>query len=120
MISPYLVVQTQVAISTIMMAAARFPEAQAVVHAQLDTVVGRDARKFLGSPFVGNEWFNVMIWIAPTFAEWASLTELQAFILEALRWRPVNPFGQHLSPSSLAHMNLKYTSDHRRCTSPGF
>ncbi|KAI9461139.1 cytochrome P450 [Boletus coccyginus] len=64
---------TQVAICTIMMAAARFPEAQAVVHAQLDVVVGRDA--------------------PPTFAEWASLTELQAFILEAMRWRPVNPFG---------------------------
>ncbi|KAG6373252.1 cytochrome P450 [Boletus reticuloceps] len=64
---------TQVAISTIMMAAARFPEAQAVVHAQLDAVVGREA--------------------PPTFAEWVSLTELQAFILEALRWRPVNPFG---------------------------
>ncbi|KIJ60557.1 hypothetical protein HYDPIDRAFT_32184, partial [Hydnomerulius pinastri MD-312] len=64
---------TQVAISTIMMAAARFPEEQAVVHAQLDAVVGRDA--------------------PPTFADWASLTEVQAFILEALRWRPVNPFG---------------------------
>jgi cytochrome P450 len=64
---------TQVAISTIMMAAARFPEAQAVVHAQLDAVVGRDA--------------------PPTFAEWAALTEVQAFILEALRWRPVNPLG---------------------------
>ncbi|KAH0838851.1 cytochrome P450 [Lanmaoa asiatica] len=64
---------TQVAISTIMMAAARFPEAQAIVHAELDAVVGLDA--------------------SPTFAEWASLPELQAFILEALRWRPVNPFG---------------------------
>lgn len=64
---------TQVAISTIMMAAARFPEAQAVVHAQVDAVVGRDA--------------------PPTFADWAALTEVQAFILEALRWRPVNPLG---------------------------
>ncbi|KAH7884092.1 cytochrome P450 [Phlebopus sp. FC_14] len=64
---------TQVAISTIMMAAARFPEAQATVHAQLDAVVGRDA--------------------PPTFADWSSLTHLQAFILESLRWRPVNPFG---------------------------
>ncbi|KAF9221266.1 cytochrome P450 [Gyrodon lividus] len=64
---------TQVAISTIMMAAARFPENQVIVQAQLDVIVGQDA--------------------APTFAEWASLTEVQAFILEALRWRPVNPFG---------------------------
>ena len=40
------------AISTIMMAAARFPEAQAVVHAQLDAVVGRDAREFQGCHFL--------------------------------------------------------------------
>jgi cytochrome P450 len=46
---------TQVAISTIMMAAARFPEAQAVVHAQLDTVVGRDAREFLRLTFLGDK-----------------------------------------------------------------
>lgn len=47
-----------------------------------------------------------MIRTAPTFADWTSLTELQAFILEALRWRPVNPFGQYLSPRSLVHTNL--------------
>ncbi|KAF8838010.1 cytochrome P450 [Paxillus ammoniavirescens] len=64
---------TQVAISTIMMAAARFPGHQALVHAQLDAIVGLDA--------------------APTFADWDSLTEVHAFIFEALRWRPVNPFG---------------------------
>ena len=38
------------------MAAARFPEAQAIVHAQLDAVVGRDARKCLSLPFLGGEW----------------------------------------------------------------
>ncbi|KAN0101244.1 Cytochrome P450 [Tylopilus felleus] len=76
---------TQVAISTIMMAAARFPEAQAVVRAQMDVVVGRDA--------------------PPTFAEWASLTELQAFILEALRWRPVNPFGAPRQASKDVYWN---------------
>ena len=43
---------TQVAISTIMMAAACFPEAQAVVHAELDAVVGRDAREFYGCHFL--------------------------------------------------------------------
>ena len=47
-----------------------------------------------------------MIWIAPTFAEWKSLTELQAFILEALRWRPVNPFGPYLSSYSCLDANL--------------
>ena len=46
---------TQVAISTIMMAAARFPEAQAVIHAQLDVVVGRDAREFSRLSFLGDQ-----------------------------------------------------------------
>jgi len=50
--------QTQVAISTIMMAAARFPEAQAVVRAQLDAVVGRDAREFLWLSLHGDELYN--------------------------------------------------------------
>jgi hypothetical protein len=59
---------------------------------------------------------HVMIWIAPTFAEMVSLTELEAFILEALRWRPVNPFG----PSCFfLHTSLKYAHYHPRCTSPG-
>ena len=49
---------TQVAISTIMMAAARFPEAQAVVHAELDAIVGRDAREFLQLSFLGDESCN--------------------------------------------------------------
>ncbi|OJA19218.1 hypothetical protein AZE42_10896 [Rhizopogon vesiculosus] len=30
---------------------------------------------------------------APTFEDWSRLVQLQAFILEALRWRPVNPIG---------------------------
>ena len=51
---------TQVAISTIMMAAARFPEAQAVVHAELDVVVGRDTRKFLRLSFLGDKSSNVL------------------------------------------------------------
>ena len=51
---------TQVAISTIMMAAARFPEAQAVVHAELDAVVGRDAREFLRSSFLDDRSSNVL------------------------------------------------------------
>lgn len=38
-----------------MMAAARFPEAQAIIHAELDAVVGLDARKLLQLLFLGNE-----------------------------------------------------------------
>ena len=50
-LSPYLAVQTQAAISTIMVAAMRRPKAQAVVHAQLDTIVGPDTCAFLRLPF---------------------------------------------------------------------
>ena len=42
------------------MAAARFPEAQAVVHAQLDAVIGRDAREFLRLSSLGDKSCNDM------------------------------------------------------------
>ncbi|KAF8841369.1 cytochrome P450 [Paxillus ammoniavirescens] len=64
---------TQVAISTILMAAAHFPEIQEIVQAEIDSAVGRE--------------------IAPSLENWCTLTKLHAFILEALRWRPVNPLG---------------------------
>ncbi|KAG0703473.1 cytochrome P450 [Suillus ampliporus] len=64
---------TAVAISTVLMAAARFPHTQARVHEELEAVVGRET--------------------PPTFEDWSQLVQLQAFILEALRWRPVNPIG---------------------------
>ncbi|OJA08123.1 hypothetical protein AZE42_08433 [Rhizopogon vesiculosus] len=61
------------AISTVLMAAACFPEEQATVQAELDEVIGRHR--------------------APTFADQESLPRLQAFISEALRWRPLSPDG---------------------------
>ncbi|KAG1775087.1 cytochrome P450 [Suillus placidus] len=64
---------TAVAISTVLMAAARFPHAQARVHEELEAVIGRET--------------------SPTFEDWSQLVQVQAFILEALRWRPVNPTG---------------------------
>ncbi|OJA15984.1 hypothetical protein AZE42_10719 [Rhizopogon vesiculosus] len=64
---------TAVAISTVMMAAACFPHSQAHVHEELEAVVGRET--------------------PPTFEDWSRLVQPQAFILEALRWRPVNPIG---------------------------
>ncbi|KAG2119848.1 cytochrome P450 [Suillus discolor] len=64
---------TSAAISTVLMAAACFPEEQAQVQAELDMVIGRHR--------------------APTFADQNSLPRLQAFILEALRWRPPLPTG---------------------------
>lgn len=103
-----------------MMAAARFPEAQAVLHAELDAVVGRDARESLLGYRLILLMNHVVIWTAPTFADWASLVELQAFILEALRWRPVNPFGLYLPSCLLVHTNVKHTCCDHRCTSSGF
>lgn len=57
---------TAVAICTVLMAAACFPEEQAKVQVELDTVIGRHR--------------------APTFAD---QKPLEAFISEALRWRPL-------------------------------
>ncbi|KAG2364254.1 cytochrome P450 [Suillus spraguei] len=60
--------RTSEAICTVLMAAAHFPEEQAKVQAGLDADVGRER--------------------APTFADRPSLPRLEAFISEALRWRP--------------------------------
>ncbi|KAG2034133.1 cytochrome P450 [Suillus americanus] len=70
---------TTLAICTVLMAAACFPDEQAKVQAELDAVVGNRA---------------------PTFADEQSLPRLHAFISEALRWRP-------LVPSGLAHRTTK-------------
>ncbi|KAJ8587529.1 cytochrome P450 [Rhizopogon salebrosus TDB-379] len=64
---------TPTGICTVLMAAACFPEEQAEVQAELDAVIGRHR--------------------APTFADQSSLPRLQAFISEALRWRPLVPGG---------------------------
>ncbi|KAG2066094.1 cytochrome P450 [Suillus decipiens] len=61
------------AICTVLMAAACFPEEQAKVQAEIDSVLGRHQ--------------------APTFADQQSLPLLHAFISEALRWRPLGPNG---------------------------
>ncbi|KAG2142378.1 cytochrome P450 [Suillus clintonianus] len=64
---------TALAICTVLMAAACFPEEQAKVQAEIDVVVGRNR--------------------VPTFADDKSLPRLHAFISEALRWRPLIPGG---------------------------
>ncbi|KAG1748502.1 cytochrome P450 [Suillus paluster] len=64
---------TTMAICTVLMAAACFPEEQAKVQVELDAIVGRHR--------------------APTFADDESLPRLHAFISEALRWRPLVPNG---------------------------
>ncbi|KAG1896562.1 cytochrome P450 [Suillus fuscotomentosus] len=60
-------------ITTAIMAAACHPLAQAKLHEELDMVVGSDR--------------------APTFEDSSLLPQLRAFLLEALRWRPVIPIG---------------------------
>jgi len=64
---------TSLAICTVLMAAACFPEEQAKVQAELDAAIGRHR--------------------APTFSDQQSLPRLQAFISEALRWRPLAANG---------------------------
>ncbi|KAF8555883.1 cytochrome P450 [Imleria badia] len=67
-------------ITLMIMAAACHPDAQARVQEELDEVVGRDR--------------------VPTFGDRDMLPQLHAFILEALRWRPLAPIG-------IAHRAMK-------------
>ncbi|KAG1880892.1 cytochrome P450 [Suillus subluteus] len=53
----------------VVMASACYPKAQEKVQEQLDIVAGRDR--------------------APTFDDYNSLPQIEAFMLEWLRWRPV-------------------------------
>ncbi|KAG0697279.1 cytochrome P450 [Suillus ampliporus] len=62
-----------VAICTVLMAAAMFPEEQAKVHDELDAVIGRNR--------------------VPNFADENSLPRFRAFIAECYRWRPTAPEG---------------------------
>ncbi|EIW85926.1 cytochrome P450 [Coniophora puteana RWD-64-598 SS2] len=71
---------TAVALQVVIMAAAHHPEAQRTIQKELDAVVGRDR--------------------APTFDDQPNLPQIQAFILECLRWRPVTTLG-------FAHRALK-------------
>lgn len=64
---------TAVGITTAIMAAACYPLAQEKVHEELDMIVGSDRM--------------------PSFKDLSSLPQLHAFLLEALRWRPVIPIG---------------------------
>jgi cytochrome P450 len=64
---------TAVGITAIIMAAACHPLAQAKVHEELDMIIGSDR--------------------APTFQDSSSLPQLHAFLLEALRWRPIVRIG---------------------------
>ncbi|EGN99632.1 hypothetical protein SERLA73DRAFT_179742 [Serpula lacrymans var. lacrymans S7.3] len=64
---------TAVAICAMIVSAAVHPEAQAKVQEELDNVIGRQR--------------------APTYDDVDMLPQLQAFIQESLRWRPIVPQG---------------------------
>ncbi|KAH0838681.1 cytochrome P450 [Lanmaoa asiatica] len=64
---------TAVAIMVVVMAAACHPEAQKIVQDELDNIIGRDR--------------------APTFDDYGALPQIQAFMLECLRWRPMTTLG---------------------------
>ncbi|KAH0838823.1 cytochrome P450 [Lanmaoa asiatica] len=62
-----------VGITNMIMAAACYPEAQRQVQEELDMVIGKERM--------------------PTWEDSKSLPQVHAFVLEALRWRPVTPIG---------------------------
>ncbi|KAF8553149.1 cytochrome P450 [Imleria badia] len=62
-----------IAITNMIMAAACYPEAQKRVQEELDMIIGRDR--------------------IPTWEDSESLPQVHAYIMEALRWRPVAPIG---------------------------
>ncbi|KAI6105130.1 cytochrome P450 [Pisolithus croceorrhizus] len=78
---------TAVALMVLVMAAARFPEAQDAVQEELDNVIGRDR--------------------APTFDDYNALPQIQAFMLECLRWRPVTTLGfAHRAQTDIIYKNI--------------
>ncbi|KAG1740361.1 cytochrome P450 [Suillus lakei] len=77
---------TAVAIMVVVMASACYPKAQEKVQEQLDIVVGRDR--------------------APTFDDYNSLPQIEAFMLECLRWRPVATLGfAHRASTDIIYQN---------------
>ncbi|KAF9230733.1 cytochrome P450, partial [Melanogaster broomeanus] len=55
------------------------PTFREIVQTEIDSVVGRENM--------------ITIVVAPSFENWCTLTKLHAFILESLRWRPINPLS---------------------------
>ncbi|KAG6371545.1 cytochrome P450 [Boletus reticuloceps] len=78
---------TAVAIMVVVMAAACHPEAQDIVQDELDNIIGRDR--------------------APTFDDYDTLLQIQAFMLECLRWRPVTTLGfAHRSTADIPYKDF--------------
>ncbi|KAG1769952.1 cytochrome P450 [Suillus placidus] len=78
---------TAVAIMYVVMASACYPKAQEKVQEQLDIVVGRDR--------------------APTFDDYDFLPQIEAFMLECLRWRPVAALGfAHCASADIVYKGM--------------
>ncbi|KIK44571.1 hypothetical protein CY34DRAFT_10981 [Suillus luteus UH-Slu-Lm8-n1] len=94
---------TAVAICTVLMAAAHFPDEQVRVQDELDEVIGRKRGNsgFFASGFFASQLCRLNYFAkAPTFADKSSLPRLEAFISEAMRWRPlIHPRGASLNYS---------------------
>lgn len=82
------------------MAAAKYPETQVAVQAQLDAVVGKDRRKPLDFSSISTVLTS---WAVPTFDDENLLPTVVAFYLEAYRWRPVS-YGGEWSNSATSWM----------------
>ncbi|KAG1727565.1 cytochrome P450 [Suillus paluster] len=76
-----------VAIMVLVMASACYPKAQEKVQEELDVVIGRDR--------------------APTFDDFNSPPQIEAFMLECLRWRPVTTLGfAHRALTDIPYKNM--------------
>ncbi|KAG6328637.1 hypothetical protein ID866_10452 [Astraeus odoratus] len=82
---------TAIALMNAILAAAGHPEAQARVQRELDQVVGRDK--------------------SPSWEDASSLPQMNAFIMEAARWKPVLPLGiAHRVSKDVIWVRFRYLS----------
>ena len=83
--------QTASAISIVVLAAALYPEAQAIVQDELDAIVGKDRGLCVCMmPYIVK---SQGIWLVPSFGDQNILNQVTAFVLETYRWRPVSAGG---------------------------
>jgi len=84
---------TAVAIMVVVMAAACYPKAQEKVQEELDVVIGRDRGVSKSGNNLSEKTKLNLVITAPTFDDYSSLPQIEAFMLECLRWRPVTTLG---------------------------
>lgn len=98
---------TAVAIMVVVMAAACHPKAQEKVQEELDVVVGRDRGGLKCQRAHLSKRNSTLIVTAPTFDDYSSLPQIEAFMLECLRWRPVTTLGfAHRASTDIVYVRL--------------